>query len=257
LNQPYQNNDISEVSAAIEAQGLSKEYGSNLALNNLWLKIPFGELHGIIGPNGAGKTTALEILSGIIRSSKGFARINGINVYQQPEKAKSNLGYIPEDPVLYRSLTVKEYLDFIREIYAVPKSIWKERMNKYSSLLGLDPYLDEFILTLSKGWIKRVLVCSVMIREPIVYLLDEPFVGLDPLGIHILKNLLKDRCNSGAAVLLTTHSLEIIEKLCDKFTILNNGNTIFQGSLFELQEKFGKKTSLEDLFLNIKGDASE
>jgi ABC-2 type transport system ATP-binding protein len=251
-----QNNDTNVIEAydAIEAQGLVKRFGSKIALNDLWLKIPFGEIHGLIGPNGAGKTTALEILSGIIKPTRGFARINDININQFPEKAKSIIGYIPEEPVLYRSLTVKEFLEFIREIYSVPANLWENRMEKYVNILQLNSFLNDFILTLSKGWLKRLLICSVLIREPSVFLLDEPFVSLDPIGVHILKNILKERSQDGAAILLTSHSADIIETLCDRFTILNNGNTIFQGSFLNLQDIYGANLDLEEIFIKIIGD---
>lgn len=216
---------------AIETNNLSKNYGNVEVLSNINLKIPKGKLHALIGSNGAGKTTTLKILSGIIKPSKGSVRIMGFDIEAQPNKVKEQLGYIPETPTLYNSLSVKEFQYFVGAIYSIPKKILQKKIEKYDDIFELSSLKRNYIGTLSKGEMQRVLISSLMIREPTIYFLDEPFYSLDPKNAVIFRELLKEKTRQGATVLFATHLIYIAEKICDSFTIIEKGKIITEGNM--------------------------
>lgn len=234
---------------AIETNNLTKCYGKVRVLDRLNLRVPKGRIHGLVGPNGAGKTSTLKILCGISKPTSGSARIMGFDVETQPYEAKKLIGFIPENPALYKSLTVGEILEFVGDIYLVPEKVRESRVEKFTSMFEIQSAENKFIGSLSKGELQRVMICSLMIREPSVFLLDEPFYALDPKGAVTLREVLKDRCESGAAVLLATHLLDVAEKLCDTFTIIDNGRTVANGHLREFRKRVGHNSSLEEAFL--------
>ena len=234
---------------ALETYNLTKYYGKVKILDNLNLAIPIGRFHGLIGPNGAGKTTTLKILCGISKQTSGSARIRGFDIHKHSNEVKKIIGYIPENPTLYKSLTVAELLQFVGKIYMVPREIRESRTQKYLSMFQIEYAEKKFIGSLSKGELQRILICSLMIREPSVFLLDEPFHALDPEGAVIFRQLLKEKCKKGATVLLATHLLDIAEKLCESFTFLNKGLTIANGDMQDFKKLLGNDLSLEQIFL--------
>lgn len=239
---------------AVETKNICKIYGNVLVVDNLNLRVEKGDIHALVGSNGAGKTTTLQILSGIIRPTSGSARIIGHDIELQPLMAKRLIGYVPENPSLYQSLIVEEFLVFIGELYSVPRELREFRIENYSNLLDIESISQKFIGSLSKGEQQRVLICSLMIREPQLFLLDEPFYALDPRGARTLRNMLEEKAASGSTVLLATHQLEVAERLCDKFTIIEKGRKIADGTLRELKEKVGQiSSSLEEIYLHLTG----
>lgn len=238
---------------AVETKNICKLYGNVLVVDNLNLRVEKGGIHALVGSNGAGKTTTLQILSGIIRPTSGSARIIGHDIEMQPLMAKRLIGYVPENPSLYQSLIVEEFLEFIGELYSVPREQREFRIENYSNLLDIESISQKFIGSLSKGEQQRVLICSLMIREPQLFLLDEPFFALDPRGARTLRNMLQEKAASGSTVLLATHQLEVAERLCDTFTIIEKGRKIADGTLRELKEKVGRPSSLEDIYLHLTG----
>lgn len=236
----------------IETRNLCKRYGSHVVVESLSLRVEKGDLHALIGSNGAGKTTTLLMLSGIIRPTSGSALVVGRDMDRQPTEAKRQIGYAPENPSLYESLTVGEYLQFIGRLYSMPRDLAESRIEKYSRIWGIDSVASEFIGSLSKGEQQRVLICSIMIREPQLYILDEPFFGLDPRGIRALKELLVEKAASGSTVLLATHQLEVVERLCNRFTIIEKGRMLAEGTLNELRERVGRgSSSMEEIYLYL------
>jgi ABC-2 type transport system ATP-binding protein len=240
---------------AIETFNLTKQFGEHTAVDCLNLKVEEGTIHSLLGPNGAGKTTVLNMLSGVLKPTNGSAQILGYNIDKEPEKAKNLIGYLPEEPQIYEILTVREFLRLIGRAYSVPKDDLEERIDEYLKLFDLTSVEQVFCGALSHGMKQRVVVCSVLIHDPKVTLLDEPFYGLDPASSKLFKEFLKDMVARGGTILVSTHILEIAERFCDKVTILNEGKVAAEGTLEELRVKAGVRedTSLEDVFLALTG----
>ena len=236
---------------AIETFDLTKRFGEHTAVNGLNLKVEEGTIHSLLGPNGAGKTTVLNMLSGVLKPTSGSAKILSFDVDKEPEKAKNTIGYLPEEPQIYETLTIREFLRLIGRAYSVPKEALEGRIDEYLKLFDLKRVEQVFCGALSHGMKQRVVVCSVLIHDPKVILLDEPFYGLDPASSRLFKELLKDRVAKGGTILVSTHILEIAERFCDQVTILNEGKVVAEGTMEELKTKagMGEDTTLEDAFL--------
>jgi ABC-type multidrug transport system ATPase subunit len=236
--------------AAISAHNLSKRYGRVLALSELNLEVPYGCIHGLVGPNGAGKSTALKIFCGITQPTQGVAYISGFDVEDEPGKVKANIGYLPEDPYGYDALTVKEFLGFIARLHSVSAREAKIRIDKYVQAFKLEEFQGRYMGELSRGLMHRSVLCSLFVHEPKVYLLDDPFNSLDPHSSWLLKKILVEKRKVGKSVILATHMLDIAEKICDSFTVLDGGATIAQGTLREFRTRLGLN-SLEQIFLKL------
>ena len=243
---------------AIELDKVTKRFGKTVAVRNLDLQVHPGEILGLVGPNGAGKTTTLRMLTGIIRASSGVIHVNGHDINDSPILAKSSIGYIPEKPTCYPSLTAREYVTFIARIYKVPQETALIRMREYVDLFQFDEFINSYIGTLSKGNLQRVLLIGIFVREPpYILALDEPIYGLDPRGAWNLKKLLKRMRDEGSAILLSTHILEVASDLCDRFVIMNHGDVVGRGTLEELLAIQPEATSLEEVFLGLTGGIPE
>ena len=243
---------------AIELDKVTKRFGKTVAVKNLDLQVHPGEILGLVGPNGAGKTTTLRMLTGIIRASSGVIHVNGHDINDSPILAKSSIGYIPEKPTCYPSLTAREYVTFIARIYKVPQETALIRMREYVDLFQFDEFINSYIGTLSKGNLQRVLLIGIFVREPpYILALDEPIYGLDPRGAWNLKKLLKRMRDEGSAILLSTHILEVASDLCDRFVIMNHGDVVGRGTLEELLAIQPEATSLEEVFLGLTGGIPE
>ena len=238
---------------AIETFDLTKRFNEHTAVDRLNLRVEEGTIHSLLGPNGAGKTTVLNMLSGILKPTGGSAKILGYDVEKEPEKAKSLVGYLPEEPQIYEILTVKEFLRLIGRAYSVPKGDLEVRIDEYLKLFDLNRVEQVFCGALSHGMKQRVVVCSVLIHNPKVILLDEPFYGLDPATGRLFRDLLKDKMAGGATILVSTHILEIAERFNGKVTILNESKVVAEGTLEDLREKAGASgdSTLEDVFLAL------
>jgi ABC-2 type transport system ATP-binding protein len=239
---------------AVKFSGVEKRFGKKVGLRKLDLSVRPGEIVGLVGPNGAGKTTTLRILTGIISSSKGEVTIDGFDIRKKPLQAKQRIGYIPERPTCYASLRVREYLTFVARIYGVPKPTFLIRLKEYVDLLELGPLLGSFIGTLSKGNLQRTLLAGIFIREPpYILALDEPIYGLDPRGAWVLKKVLKKLRNDGSCAILSTHTLEVAQGLCDRFVIMNEGEVVGEGTLEGLLQQHKNASTLEEVFLELTG----
>ncbi len=243
---------------AVDIKGMSKRFGKTLAVDKLDLKVSPGEIVGLVGPNGAGKTTTLRVMTGIIKPNGGEVSVGGHDIQKSPIQAKDLIGYIPEKPTCYPSLTVREYLMFMGRIYDVPNEETLVRMSHYLDMFQLRVHLDDYIGTLSKGNLQRTLLVGIFVREPpFVLAFDEPIYGLDPRGAWSLKAHLHDLKKEGSAILVSTHILEVAERLCDRFVIMNDAKVVGRGTLKELLNESTRATNLEEVFLELTGGIPE
>ena len=228
----------------LEFINFSKSYGNKLAVDNVSFKIESGDIYAFVGPNGAGKTTTLKCACGILEFDKGDILIDGLSIKTNPIECKKKIAYLPDNPDLYEFLKGIDYLNFICDIYDV-RINREELIKKYSDLFELTGFLGNTINTYSHGMKQRLAIISSLIHRPKLLILDEPFVGLDPVSAHNLQNVLKELTKEGTAVLFSTHVLEVAEKLCNKVAIIKNGKLIVSGNI----KKVLKDKSLVDLFL--------
>jgi len=243
---------IASGSIAVEARGLVKRYGMTQAVDGVTFQVPRGEIFGFLGANGAGKTTTLRMLCGLIRPTAGTALIDGFDIFTQPLEAKARLGYLDEEPFIHPHLTGREFLNFIADLYRMPRG--PERQQRMERLLGLFELADrgELIGADSHGMKQKIGLASLLIREPSVLLLDEPTNGLDPRSARLVKDLLEELAARGTTVLLSTHILEVAQALCRRITIIDRGRLVATGTVDELRAQTGSaQATLEDLFLRL------
>ena len=233
----------------LEINGLSKSYGSHKAVDNLNMNIRNGEIHGFIGHNGAGKTTTLRSIAGIMQFEEGNILIDGHSIKEEPLACKKIMAYIPDNPDLYEFMTGIQYLNFIADIFDVDVSVRDQRIHRYTDLFEITSVLDDTISSYSHGMKQKLAIVSAWIHEPKLILMDEPFVGLDPKASHILKQMMREFCYQGNAILFSTHVLEVAEKLCDRVAIIKDGKLIRSGTMEEVRGD----SSLESVFLELEG----
>lgn len=231
----------------LKIQHLTKTYGEKVAAYDINLHIQPGEIYAFIGHNGAGKTTVIKSCCGLLGFDTGEVYINGKSIKDDPIGCKKEIAYLPDNPDLYEYLTGVKYLNFIADVYGVSKEVRKERMEKYAQLLGLSNDLGQPISSYSHGMKQKLAVISALIHDPKLIIMDEPFVGLDPVAAHQLKGLMRDICDAGGAIFFSTHVLEVAEKLCDKVAIIKQGKIIANGSMEDVKGD----SSLEDVFLEL------
>lgn len=242
--------------SSIKIRGLFKNYGMVRALDGIDLDIQPGEIFGILGPNGSGKTTLLRIICSILEPTAGYVNVNGIDAIQEPLNIKSIVGYVPETPTLYESLTPTEFLGFIGSIRKVEPTVLAERIRRFAEAFEITDKMDTFIGSLSFGTKQKVAIISAFIHDPQIVVLDEGMNGLDPRSAKILKNLLVDYAGTGKTVIFSTHVLEVAENVCSRLSIIYRGNIVDTGTLDELRSRSGStEDHLEDIFLKITGDS--
>ncbi len=239
----------------IRTSELTKRFGKLAAVDRLTMKIESGELFGFLGPNGAGKTTTINMLTGLIRPTSGAASICGYDVQSQSLQAKSITGLMPDTPQLYDTLTGRQFVRLIADLYEVPPKQSEERMEGMLDMLDLRDAAADLIKSYSYGMQKKILLVAVLIHAPRVLFLDEPTSGLDPKSARTVKEMLREQCDLGCTVFMTTHILEIAERVCDRIGIINKGRLVAVGSMNELRKhSAASNLSLEDIFLNLTED---
>lgn len=238
----------------IEIKNASKVFGRKEAVRNISLSIPRGELFCLLGPNGAGKTTTMKMLAGLLRPTSGELRVGGFDVVTQAAEVRRILGYIPDMPFLYDRLTPVEFMEFIGDVYGLDRAATDRERERWFGILGLEEYRNVLIKDLSHGWRQRVVYASTFLHNPSVMLVDEPFIGLDPHSIRLIKNLLKDMVRAGMTIILTTHILALAEDLADRIGIIQRGELVALGTLGELLTQGASGGRLEDAFLSITGE---
>ena len=234
----------------LRIENLTKKYGEKKAVDSLSLTIAPGEIYGFIGHNGAGKTTTIKAVCGILDFDSGEIYVDGTSIKADPLKCKREIAYIPDNPDLYDFYTGVKYLNFIADIYGIPSDVRKERMRRYCDMFELTPELARPISEYSHGMKQKLAVISALIHSPKLWLLDEPFVGLDPKAAHTLKQIMREVCDGGGAIFFSTHVLEVAKKLCDRIAIIKNGRLVVSGTTDEVRGD----ASLEDVFLELAED---
>jgi ABC-2 type transport system ATP-binding protein len=238
----------------IAVEHVSKSFGRVHAVQDLSLHVPQGELFCFLGPNGAGKTTTIKMLAGLLRPDAGTIRLGGFDVQADPVAAKRILGYIPDMPYLYDRLTPVEFLRFVGELYRLPKRDLERRMDEGLTQFGLDPQRAALVGELSHGQRQRLLYVATLMHDPQVVLIDEPFIGLDPFTIRMIKDLLRRKARAGMTILLTTHILAVAEEIADRIGIISLGRLVTIGRMEELAAQSGIRGTLEDVFLKVAQD---
>ncbi|ARJ22882.1 ABC transporter ATP-binding protein [Bacillus sp. TH22] len=239
----------------IEILNVSKSYnGSNYAVKDLSLSVPSGEIFGFLGPNGAGKSTTIKMITGIHGVDKGTITINGKDIMKNPMEAKKTFGYVPDSPDMFLRLKGIEYLNFMADMYEVPKEVRQERIESLAKKFDLYNALSDQIQSYSHGMRQKIVIIGVLVHEPDVWILDEPLTGLDPKSAYILKEMMREHADKGKIVFFSTHVLEVAEKICDRVAIINKGNLQFKGNLNEMRDHFESNESLEKMFLEMTGN---
>lgn len=227
----------------------TKTYGEKVAVDDLTLHIAPGEIFGFIGHNGAGKTTTLKACCGILQFDQGDIFVNGKSVRTDPIGCKRDMAYVPDNPDLYEFLTGVQYLNFVADIYGVSREDRTARIKEYGELLGMTDDLALPISDCSHGMKQKVALIAALIHKPKLIIMDEPFVGLDPVAAHQLKQVMHQHCREGGAIFFSTHVLEVAEKLCHKIAIIKGGKLVTSGTTEEVRGN----ASLEQVFLELEG----
>ncbi len=239
----------------IQLSSLTKRYGAFTAVDTIDLEVPKGQLFGFLGPNGAGKTTTLRMIAGILRPSAGTVRVGGVDIAAQPMAAKAMLGYIPDRPYIYEKLTGAEFLRFVAGLYGQHGAIVERRMHDLLELFDLDDWKDELVESYSHGMRQKLIISSAFLHRPKVIVVDEPMVGLDPKASRILKDLFREYTHRGNTIMMSTHTLEVAESLCDRIAIIHGGRIRACGTMNELYASVSAGArGLEELFLRLTGE---
>jgi len=239
----------------IELRNLTKRYGQTLAVDNLSLDIPSGEIFGFLGPNGAGKTTTIRMMMGLLQPTAGIVRLGGHDLHRQPLAAKQLCGFVPDRPHVYEKLTGAEFLDFAAGLYHLSAELRDGRRDHLLALFDLTGWCDELIESYSHGMKQRLVMAAALIHAPRILIVDEPMVGLDPRGTRLLKQIFRTLASEGVTVFMSTHSLETAEETCDRIGIINQGRMIALGTLDELRRQDDRHldSKLETIFLSLTG----
>ncbi|UCD31593.1 MAG: ABC transporter ATP-binding protein [Desulfobacterales bacterium] len=236
----------------IDLKNLTKKYGDLTAVNDINLSIPKGDIFGFIGPNGAGKTTTINMMGGILSPTSGTVAICGIDMEKHPEKAKMKIGFIPDRPYLYEKLTGMEFLKFTADLYGVVEDSFMQRSNELLKMFFLTDWADDLIESYSHGMKQRLVMTSALLHDPEVIIVDEPMVGLDPVAIKMVKDLLQHLTSEGVAVFMSTHTLQVAEDVCDRIGIIHKGSLIATGTAEELkQNTHAADANLEQVFIRL------
>ncbi|MCA6214269.1 MAG: type transport system ATP-binding protein [Thermococcaceae archaeon] len=240
----------------IVVKNLTKKFGEKTVLNGISFRVNDGEIYGLLGPNGSGKSTTMKILVGILKPTSGSVTIEGIDPLRDPTKVKEVVGFVPETPVLYESLTPEEFFNFVGGVRGIAKEKLEERVNYLVKAFGIEEYLHQFIGTLSFGTQQKISLISALLHDPQVLVLDEAMNGLDPKSARILRELLLEFREEGRSIVFSTHVLPLAEMICDRIGLIYRGELIVEGTMEELKEK-AHEENLEDIFLKLTESKGE
>lgn len=239
---------------ALAINDLRKSYGDFLAVDGLTLTVPQGCFFGFLGPNGAGKTTTIRMLTGLAIPSSGSIQVLGMPLPERAFEVRREIGLVPDDSLLFDHLTGYEYLQFIGRMYGLARPVAKERALELLRLFELSEETRKLVGEYSKGMRKRLAMGAALIHRPRLFLMDEPFEGVDAVGARLMKDILLEQVHHGATVFLTSHVLDVVERLCDRLAIINHGKILVEGTLAELQAQAEAGSStLEDIFVHLVG----
>ena len=238
----------------IQVQDLVKSYGSFRAVDGVSLDVAPGEIHGFLGPNGAGKTTAIRMIAGLLKPDAGRITINGHDLAKDPEEAKRGLGFIPDRPFIYEKLTAGEFLRFHAGLYGIEGDGLQGRIEEMLGLFELGRWEGELVESFSHGMKQRLVMCAAFLHRPRAVLVDEPMVGLDPRGARLIKQVFREMSRKGVALLMSTHTLEVAQEMCDRISIILRGKIIARGTVDELVALAGgADEQLTPVFLKLTG----
>src|SRR5688572_20442799 len=239
----------------IRLQALTKRYGKFTAVDAIDLHVPRGQLFGFLGPNGAGKTTTLRMIAGILRATSGSVRIGGVDLATNPIAAKAKLGFIPDRPFIYEKLTGAEFLRFVAGLFDQSGPQVEHRARELLALFDLEPWRDELVESYSHGMRQKLIISSAFVHRPEVIVVDEPMVGLDPKAAKTLKDLFREYTRRGNTIMMSTHTLEVAEAMCDRIGIIQKGRIRALGTMAELRANAAEgEDRLEEIFLRLTGD---
>ncbi len=239
----------------IDVRHLVKHFGDKVAVDSVNLEVCGGEIFGFLGPNGAGKTTTIKMIVGLLQPTAGTVKVAGYDVQAQPVPAKAAIGYVPDEPNLYAKLTGRELLRFVGDLYSLDRQQVERRLAELLRLFELTEAADDTIDSYSHGMRQKTALAAALVHDPRVLVLDEPTVGLDPRSARLIKDILRQMAERGTALFLSTHILEIAERMCDRIGIINQGRLIATGTMSELRALGQGQSSLEDIFLSLTGGA--
>lgn len=244
---------------AVEAIQLTRSFGPKLAVDHLDLVVDEGEFYGFLGPNGAGKSTTIKMLVGLLRPTAGQARIAGIDIWQEPLRAKQLIGVLPEGLALYERLTAREFVRFVGAMYGLSRQDAAQRTDDLLVVMDLDADADKLIVDYSQGMRKKTALAAAIIHTPRVLFLDEPFEGIDAISGRAIRNVLQRLRERGTTIFFSSHILEVVERLCTRIGVIAQGRLLAQGTMAELRTlaQTGEHSTLEDIFLRTVGAADE
>ncbi|HEY7409209.1 MAG TPA: ABC transporter ATP-binding protein [Vicinamibacteria bacterium] len=241
----------------ISVEGVVKKFGPFTAVDDVSLEVGDGEIHGFLGPNGAGKTTTIRIIAGLLKPTAGRVSIGGHDMEREPEAAKASLGFIPDRPFVYEKLTAGEFLRFHGGLYGLDGNGVGQRIAEVLELFELSKWEGELVESFSHGMKQRLVMCAAFLHRPRAVLVDEPMVGLDPRGARLIKDVFRAMSRKGVAILMSTHTLEVAQEMCDRISIINRGRIIARGTVDELRALAGTEdTQLTPLFLTLTGGSA-
>ena len=239
----------------IKLENISKSYvKGKKSVDSLNLEIKDGEIFGFLGPNGAGKTTTIKMITGILNADEGRILVDDKDIKKESISAKKTIGFVPDTPDIFLKLKGIEYLNFMGDIYEVPKEIRKQRIEELTKKFEIYDNLNEEMQGYSHGMRQKIIICGALLSNPKNWILDEPMTGLDPKASYDLKEMMRKHAKEGNCVFFSTHVLEVAEKLCDRVGIINKGKLIFVGTFEEMKTKLKDNGTLEELFLEITQD---
>ncbi len=233
----------------LKIQNFTKKFGSFKAVDNLSLHVKSGEVYGFIGHNGAGKSTTLRSVVGALSFEEGDIFVDDKSIKKDPIACKKVMAYVPDNPDIYDHLTGIQYLNFIGDIFGVSATDKNARIKKYASVFEIEANLGDLISSYSHGMKQKLVLISALIHNPRLLILDEPFVGLDPVAAHKLKEIMRELVDNGGSIFFSSHVLEVVEKLCDRIGIIKGGKLVVEG---DVETILGDRDSLEELFLEIQ-----
>jgi ABC-2 type transport system ATP-binding protein len=238
----------------IAVHDLVKQYGNFTAVDGVTLEVSRGEIHGFLGPNGAGKTTTIRMIAGLLKPTSGRILVNGHDLAAAPERAKASLGFIPDRPFIYEKLTAGEFLRFHAGLYGLDGNGVPARVHEMLELFELTRWEHELVESFSHGMKQRLVMCAAFLHRPKAVLVDEPMVGLDPRGARLIKDVFRRMAEHGVAILMSTHTLEVAQEMCDRISIILRGRIIAHGTVQELRAMSGNPDDqLTSVFLKLTG----
>lgn len=241
----------------IRFEHVTRSYGKKLAVADLSLAIPAGQLFAFLGPNGAGKTTAIKMLVGLLKPNDGTVSVCGCNAATHPREVTRFLGYAPDHAFLYDKLSGREFLEFVAEMRGLSREETASAIAQQAEVFELHDFLDDLAETYSHGMRQRLVFASTLLHDPAVLVVDEPMVGLDPKSSRLVKDLMRQRASRGKTVFMSTHTLPLAEEIADLIGIIDRGYLKFFGTLEQLRERMAEQSSLEQLFLELTNGADE